>query len=310
MSMEYYTISLLYLIISLIPILLTILFTSKVTTKSNLPPGPKPWPIIGSIHKLGDKPHHVVAKLSKIYGPIMSLKLGSITTIVISSPEIAKEMFLEHDLALSSRPMQTKSLKKFSMVWLPVCPKWRHLRKIATLQLFTTQRLDISQVLRHTKVKELMEYAQQCCENNLPVDIGKAAFTTSLNLLSNTIFSMDLASHVSSNSQEFKDIVWNIMESRPNVLDYIPLVRKLDLQGVLKRKRSYFKKIMGVFEEIIDVRLKDPTDVKDDVLGTLLKLVKDEELSLHDVKHMLFVSNARKLLKVKFCKLLPIKGSL
>lgn len=84
-KMEYYTLSLIF-----VPIIFTTLFFLQTLSKSKLPPGPKPWPIIGSLHKLGDRPHRAVAELSKIYGPIMSLKLGTITTIVISSPEIVK----------------------------------------------------------------------------------------------------------------------------------------------------------------------------------------------------------------------------
>ncbi|XP_021748491.1 cytochrome P450 76AD1-like [Chenopodium quinoa] len=287
--MEYYTTLLL-----LLTILITTIQISKILFgKSKLPPGPKPWPIIGNILKLGDKPHRAVAELAKVYGPIMSLKLGSKTTIVISSPEIAKEMFLNHDLAFSSRNVpdvaKAENHFKFSMVFLPICPKWRSLRKVATMQLFTNQRLDTSQDTRHKKVKELVEYAQQCCDKGLPVDIGMAGFTTSLNLLSNTFFSMDLASHSSSKSQEFKDLVWILLDlcAKPNVSDFFPLIKRLDLQGVLKTTKVYFKKLMRIFEEIIDERLKDPTNAKDDVLGTLLKLVENNELSLDEVKHLL-----------------------
>jgi hypothetical protein len=40
--------------------------------------------------------------LSKKYGDIMQLKLGSIHTIVVSSPEIAKQVLKVHDLIFAS----------------------------------------------------------------------------------------------------------------------------------------------------------------------------------------------------------------
>lgn len=286
-SMEY------YYTITLFIIIFTIFFFQNLVRKYKLPPGPTPWPIIGNIHKLGDKPHRAVSELSKTYGPIMSLKLGSITTIVISSPEIAQEMFLKHDLDFSGRgvidAIRAINHDQFSLVFLPICPRWRNLRKIASIQLFTNHRLDASQDLRKKKVNELVEYVRQCSESGIPVNIGKAAFTTALNLLSNTFSSIDLASHASSNSQEFKDLVWHMLEegARPNVSDFFPLVRGLDLQGVLRRSTNYLKKMLGVFEEIIDGRLRNPDDSKGDVLGTLLKLVEDKELSLDEVKHLL-----------------------
>uniref|UniRef100_A0A803KYZ2 Cytochrome P450 n=1 Tax=Chenopodium quinoa TaxID=63459 RepID=A0A803KYZ2_CHEQI len=287
-----------YIIVTLLLTIVYITFIYKTFSKSKVinPPGPRPWPIIGNMLLLDDKPHRVVAKLSRIYGPIMSLKLGSLTTIVISSPEIAKEMFVKHDLDFSSRIVQdaVRALnhEKVSLVWLPVSPKWREIRKILALQLFTTHRLNESQDIRHKKVKELVDYVQQCCEAGQAVDIGKAGFTTVLNLLSNTFFSMDFASHSSSGLQEFKELVRHFMEEigRPNVSDFFPLIRWLDLQGVLKRSRRNYTKSLDIFQKIIDERLRDPNAPKDDVLATLLKLIKDNNLSLDEVKHLLVPS--------------------
>ncbi|OWM71911.1 hypothetical protein CDL15_Pgr017794 [Punica granatum] len=46
-----------------------------------LPPGPRPFPVIGNLLELGDQPHQSLTKLAKTYGPIMRLKLGSMTTM-------------------------------------------------------------------------------------------------------------------------------------------------------------------------------------------------------------------------------------
>ncbi|XP_074263216.1 geraniol 8-hydroxylase-like [Silene latifolia] len=291
-TMEPFTISL--VLISVVFVIFFVLKICRNSTKFKLPPGPKAWPIIGNIHQLGDKPHRSVAELSKKYGPIMSLKLGTITTVVISSPELAKEMFLKHDLSFSSRTFpdaaRVSNHYKHSMVWLPVGPKWRDLRKIAVVQVFTNHRLDSSQGLRQRKVAELVDHVRHCCETGKVVSVGKAAFSTTLNLLSNTFFSIDLGSHDSSSLQEFKDIVWASMElgAKPNVSDFFPLVRHFDLQGVFKKTSVYFEKMIGVFDRIIGKRLSDGIAVKDDVLGTLLKQVEDNELSLEDLRHLLF----------------------
>ncbi|KAK9742862.1 hypothetical protein RND81_03G201400 [Saponaria officinalis] len=289
--MEFYTLSLV-----VIPIILTIisfLKFSRKTTTLNLPPGPKTWPVIGNIHQLGNKLHQSVAELSRKYGPIMSLKLGAVTTIVISSPQVAKQIFTIHDLAFSGRTCQDAARVsdhyKHSVVWLSVGHKWRELRKIAVVQLFTYHRLDLSQGLRQRKIDELVEHVRHCCEKGEAVRVGKAVFTTTLNLLSNTFFSVDLGSHDSSDSQEFKDIVWGLLElgATPNVSDFFPLVRHLDLQGVFKRTCRLSDRMFAVFDRIIDKRLSDRSTTNDDVLGVLLKLVEDNELSLDDVRHML-----------------------
>nr|GEV85898.1 cytochrome P450 [Tanacetum cinerariifolium] len=90
----------------------------KSGNSARLPPGPYLVPIIGSIFKLGKKPHHSLAALSKTYGPLMSLNLGSTTTIVVSSREVVQELFSKHDISLSSRSIlyaaysYTQNLKK------------------------------------------------------------------------------------------------------------------------------------------------------------------------------------------------------
>ncbi|OIT21739.1 7-ethoxycoumarin o-deethylase, partial [Nicotiana attenuata] len=69
-----------------------------------LPPGPIQLPLIGNLHNiLGDQPHQSLAKLAEKYGPIISLRSGQITTVVISSSALAKEVIQKQDLAFSSR---------------------------------------------------------------------------------------------------------------------------------------------------------------------------------------------------------------
>ena len=69
-------------------------FLSKTLTfkRNNLKfaPGPKPWPIIDNLNLIGPLPHQSLHKLSQKYGLIMQLKLGSVSVVVASSPEMAK----------------------------------------------------------------------------------------------------------------------------------------------------------------------------------------------------------------------------
>jgi hypothetical protein len=46
-------------------------------------PGPFPWPVVGNLLMLGKLPHRAFYKLSKKYGDIMELKLGSVLAIVV-----------------------------------------------------------------------------------------------------------------------------------------------------------------------------------------------------------------------------------
>ncbi|KAL2477929.1 Cytochrome [Forsythia ovata] len=269
---------------------------SKHRKSGKLPPGPYPIPIIGNILELGQKPHLSLAKLSKTYGPLMYLKIGYLETIVVSSPEIAKDVLQKYDHVLSSRSVPSAAMAeehhKHSMVWLPVENQWRKLRRICREQMFTLQRLDASWDLRREKLQKLFEYVSQCCVNGQAVNIGEAAFITSLNLMSATLFSVEFSEFNSDSSQEFKDVFWGVMKcvGSPNFADYFPLLKYFDPQGLLRQTKFYFGKLFAIFDGIIDQRLKSRgTQMKDDLLEALLDLNQkpDPELSRDDIKHLL-----------------------
>ncbi|KAK4414475.1 cytochrome [Sesamum alatum] len=262
----------------------------------DLPPGPNPLPIIGNILELGQKPHQSLAELSKVYGPLMRLKLGTMTTVVVSSPEMARIVLQKSDQVLSSRthPDAIRALDhhKFSVAWMPVDNQWRKLRKLCKEKMFSTQRLDANQGLRREKLRPLKEYVKECCADGQAVDVGRAAFTTSLNLLSATLFSVDFAAFGSDSSQEFRDVAWGIMAvvGRPNFSDYFPLFQLFDLQAIFRESTFYFKKCFAIFDEIIRQRLQGSDSMsKNDMLEALLAINQknESELSFDDIKHLL-----------------------
>nr|KYP37798.1 Cytochrome P450 76C4 [Cajanus cajan] len=189
------------LILAIVCIHILVFSHSSKTSKSpKLPPGPPSFPIIGNILQLSPtKLHQALAKLSKTYGPIITVKIGTITTVVISSPTLAKEALHKKDQALASRfvPDSIKALShdQSSIVFLPVSTKWKAFRKLCATKIFSAQKLDSTQALRQKKLKDLLDHLHENCEKGRVVDIGEVAFTTVLNSISNTLFSIDLASY-------------------------------------------------------------------------------------------------------------------
>ncbi|CAL1371449.1 unnamed protein product [Linum trigynum] len=104
--------ALIYLL--LLPISITILvvitvsrfLTTSAVSKHRsppLPPGPKPWPIIGNLPHLGKKAHISLQHFSQLYGALISLRLSSQLLVVASSPAAAAEILRTHDRLLSAR---------------------------------------------------------------------------------------------------------------------------------------------------------------------------------------------------------------
>ncbi|KAL6958874.1 hypothetical protein U1Q18_040221 [Sarracenia purpurea var. burkii] len=195
----------------------------------------------------------------------MTLKLGVVTTIVASSAETAKLILQKHDEALCDRtiPDVITSQPKFdaTIVWAPANHQWRHRRRIFQTRLFNPQTLDLLQHLRHKKAQELVLHIGKHVASGITVDIGRATFATTLNLMSNTIFSIDMVDLESESMQEFKDLVCRVAEDagKPNLSDYFPLIRRLDLQGMKRRVRPSYTRLHAIFDELIEERLKERT---------------------------------------------------
>ncbi|XP_004496721.1 geraniol 8-hydroxylase-like [Cicer arietinum] len=279
-------------------------FFGKITKQyCKLPPGPSPLPIIGNLLELGEKPHKPLATLAKTYGPIMSLKFGQITTVVISSADMAKEVLLTNDQFLSNRtiPQSVSVLnhEHYSLAFIPVSPLWKELRKICNTQLFSHQTLDASQDIRRNKVQQLLNDIHQSCQIGEAIDIGTIVFKTTINLLSNTIFSVDLI-HSNGAAGEFKDLVTDITKlvGTPNVADFFPILKMLDPQGVKRRQTKNVRKVLDIFEDLVSQRLKmregTSVDSHKDMLDAMLNISKENEFMdtnmIQHLSHDLFVA--------------------
>ncbi|KAK4478954.1 hypothetical protein RD792_014461, partial [Penstemon davidsonii] len=109
-----------------------------------LPPGPRPFPIFGNWLQVGnDLNHRLLAAMSKTYGPIFLLKLGSRNLVVVSNPELANQVLHTQGVEFGSRPRNivfdifTGNGK--DMVFTVYGEHWRKMRRIMTLPFFTNK---------------------------------------------------------------------------------------------------------------------------------------------------------------------------
>ncbi|CAB3386700.1 Hypothetical predicted protein [Cloeon dipterum] len=89
----------------------------------NFPPGPPRWPVIGNYLEIfvlsSDRgKQEVFATLSRIYGGIMGLHLGSQPTIVVSDFKMARELSSMGELCgRPRRRIHNKDVKKFGLIF-------------------------------------------------------------------------------------------------------------------------------------------------------------------------------------------------
>jgi hypothetical protein len=75
--------------------------------------------VLGNLPLVGKFPHLSLYKLSQKYGDVMEFKLGSISIVVISSPNQMKEVLQIHDPLFATRP-KSVILDMFTYGWKDV----------------------------------------------------------------------------------------------------------------------------------------------------------------------------------------------
>ncbi|KAL4959528.1 cytochrome P450 [Aspergillus stella-maris] len=110
------------------------------SSKLPLPPGPTPLPLIGNVHQLlransMEKLQEMHAK----YGPIMTLKVGSRTIIMLGSRDVVRDLFEKRAKNFSSRPrliiISEYMLRNIAPITMPYNDKWRALHQIEAVAL-------------------------------------------------------------------------------------------------------------------------------------------------------------------------------
>lgn len=229
------------------------------TKKKKMPPGPPAWPIVGNLLQLGKKPNESLGLLAAKYGPLMTLRLGMKTAIVVSSPAMAKEILKTNDQIFAGRVViqaaKCHSYHENSMIWCQYGPRWRMLRKIFNTELFSQKRIEASQHLRREQVSRMIRLI--FLESGKAMNFGQIAFLTSVNLLGNMMFSEDMFDSESRDSEEFKDVIRRMMElgGTPNLADFFPFLERLDPQGIRRKVTKCIDKIYALFDKFIEDRL-------------------------------------------------------
>nr|XP_027088466.1 premnaspirodiene oxygenase-like [Coffea arabica] len=98
------------------------------------------------MHNLvGGLPHHILRDLAAKYGPLMHLRLGEVPVVVISSPDMAKEILVSRDPAFAARPHTLASkiiwYDHQDLIFAPYSDYWSQMRKICMMDFFSEKKV-------------------------------------------------------------------------------------------------------------------------------------------------------------------------
>ncbi|KAI8523421.1 hypothetical protein RHMOL_Rhmol13G0072000 [Rhododendron molle] len=109
-----------------------------------LPPGPIPVPVFGNWLQVGDDLNHRnLTELAKKFGQILLLRMGQRNLVVVSSPNLAKDVLHTQGVEFGSRTRNVVfdifTGKGQDMVFTVYGEHWRKMRRIMTVPFFTNK---------------------------------------------------------------------------------------------------------------------------------------------------------------------------
>ncbi|XP_073146455.1 strychnine-11-hydroxylase-like [Henckelia pumila] len=266
------------------------LFKHKIIKKTGLlPPGPKGLPIIGNLHQFDPShPHLCLYDFAKKYGPLMSMKFGCRAAVVVSSARVAKLALKNNDMALSGRP-QLKALSKLTYNGSDITvssynEKWREIRKIGILHLFSVKQVVSFRPVREEEVSCMIEDMVNKSNSNELINLSQAAFLLTNGFICGAGFGKKC-------DDEEKRSFNNVFKETQAMLagffvgDYIPSLGWIDkLSGMNSRLDKVFKDLDMFCQQLVDDHLdpKRPKSLNDhNILALLIKLKQDEAAAVH-----------------------------
>ncbi|XP_024027377.1 cytochrome P450 81E8 [Morus notabilis] len=252
----------LYLLYFLVLYAMTKHFLNKI---QNLPQSPFPvLPIIGHLYLFKNPLHRCLSKLSDRYGPILFLQFGSRPVLLVSSPSAAEECLTKNDIIFANRPhlLAGKHLGNnyTNLTYASYGDHWRNLRRIATLEILSSHRV---QMLSHIRADEVRSLIRQLLrsDQNQAVEM-KPLF---LELMLNNMLRMVAAKRYYGESvediEEAKKVHkivtdGNLLGGTSNIGDFLPLPKWIFSGGDVKSLIELQKKRVSFMQSLIEERRK------------------------------------------------------
>jgi hypothetical protein len=261
-------------------------------SKAKLPPGPKPWPIVGNIpemlaNKSATRWIHKVMEEMKT--EIACIRLGNVHVIPVTCPIIALEFIRKHDAAFASRPisMATDIISKgfLTTAVTPYGEQWKKMKRVLVNNLLSPLKHQWLLGKRNEEADNLVFYIyNKCCKDAGLVNIRTAAQHYGGNVFRKLIFNTRYFGKGMEDGGpgfeevEHVDATFTILKYiyAFSISDYVPFLRRLDLDGHRSKIMKAIRIMKKYHDPIIHDRIKQWNDglktVEEDLLDVLISL--------------------------------------
>ncbi|GFP93740.1 cytochrome p450 71d15 [Phtheirospermum japonicum] len=266
------------------------------TKPEKLPPGPQKLPVIGHLHLLSGLPHHAFQRLASKHGPVMHLRLGQVSAVVISSRQAAKEVLKNQDPACADRPESIGSKIMWydytDIIFSPYNEYWRQMRKICIIELLSTKNIKSFGSIRQDEMSLLVKSLQS--SSGEPVNLTDKIFMFTSSITSRAAFGKVMSDRKTLVAMLKKAVA---MAGGFEVADFFPSFKLLHVLSwnrykLLRMRRKVDVILDGIVEEH---KLKQSGEFGgEDIVDALLRIQRNEELEFpitnENIKAVIFVS--------------------
>ena len=272
----------------------------KRREKGVVSPGPKGWPIIGSLMDLSvGLAHRKLESLSRLHGAkkLMAFSLGSTPVVVTSDPEVARELLTSPHFA--NRPLKQSAQQLLfgrAIGFAPNGEYWRLLRRISSAHLFAPRRIAAHEAGRQADAVLMLADIQSEYECNGVVSLRRHLQGAALNNIMGSVFGRRF--DMGSQSEEVKNLREMVYEGFQllgafNWADHLPWLRPLDPLRIHARCARLVPRVTNFVRDIIEehrrVPHKESAESESDFVDVLLSLQGEDKLDEEDMIAVLWV---------------------
>lgn len=203
-------------------------------------------------------PHVALAKMAKRYGPVMFLKMGTNSMVVASTPEAARAFLKTLDINFSNRPPNAgATLLAYhaqDMVFADYGARWKLLRKLSNLHMLGGKALEDWSQVRAVELGHMLRAMLELSQRAEPVVVPEMLTFSMANMIGQVILSRRVFETKGSESNEFKDMVVELMTSAGyfNIGDFIPSIAWLDIQGIQRGMKHLHRKFDRLLTKMME----------------------------------------------------------
>ncbi|KAG0558717.1 hypothetical protein KC19_10G048200 [Ceratodon purpureus] len=231
----------------------------RAQQRKDLPPGPWPWPIVGNLPAVANgNLQQLVAK----FGPLMSLRLGSMPCVVVSTAEAVKELVRANDERLSDRPetLSFRIITDYKTIATAPSPGklWHKLRSFSAKELLSSKRVASYEGTRRDELSNMMHVLLEASDKGEALNVKQWLFKTVANSMTRMLVNKRIyhGNETNSYKEEVKEEFNRWLQDRKRyalahlISDFVPWLRFFSetVQGWRPRLEAFVDRqtVLGV----------------------------------------------------------------